>query len=72
MSRATSPPREADGERPSLEPRYAIARLHQRIFAGVTERVAPHGLTTLQFTTLSVLSRTALRSRRRSSRGVRS
>jgi DNA-binding MarR family transcriptional regulator len=36
---------------------YAIARLQQRVFAGVTERVAPHGLTTLQFTTLSVLSR---------------
>lgn len=36
---------------------YAVARLHQRVFAGITERVAPHGLTTLQFTTLSVLSR---------------
>ena len=36
---------------------YAIARLQQRILAGVTERVAPHGLTTLQFTTLSVLNR---------------
>ena len=36
---------------------YAVARLHQRIFAGITERVARHGLTTLQFTTLSVLSR---------------
>jgi DNA-binding MarR family transcriptional regulator len=36
---------------------YAVARLHQRIFAGITERVASYGLTTLQFTTLSVLSR---------------
>jgi len=36
---------------------YALARLHQRVFAGITERVAPSGLTTLQFTTLSVLSR---------------
>jgi DNA-binding MarR family transcriptional regulator len=36
---------------------YAIARLHQRLFASITERVAPHGLTTLQFTTLSVLGR---------------
>ena len=36
---------------------YAFARLHQRLFAGITERVAPYGLTTLQFTTLSVLSR---------------
>jgi DNA-binding MarR family transcriptional regulator len=36
---------------------YAMARLHQRMFAGITERVAPYDLTTLQFTTLSVLSR---------------
>jgi DNA-binding MarR family transcriptional regulator len=36
---------------------YAIARLQQRVFAGVSELVARHGLTTLQFTTLSVLSR---------------
>jgi DNA-binding MarR family transcriptional regulator len=36
---------------------YAVARLHQRLFAGITERVSPYGLTTLQFTTLSVLSR---------------
>ena len=36
---------------------YAVARLHQRVFAGVSDRVAPYDLTTLQFTTLSVLSR---------------
>ncbi len=36
---------------------YAVARLQQRLFAGITERVAPYGLTTLQFTTLSVLDR---------------
>ena len=36
---------------------YAIARLHQRVFAGITESVAPHGVTTLQYTTLSVLHR---------------
>ena len=44
---------------PRAEPgvSYAVARLHQRLFAGITERVAPYGLTTLQFTTLSVLSR---------------
>ena len=41
------------------EPRvsYAIGRLHQRVLAGISERVAPYDLTTLQFTTLSVLSR---------------
>ena len=36
---------------------YAVARLHQRLFASISEHVAPYGLTTLQFTTLSVLSR---------------
>src|SRR3954451_12831609 len=45
---------EADG---TAEPRisYAIARLHQRVFASVSELAARHGLTALQFTTLSVL-----------------
>ena len=47
---------EADG---TAEPRisYAIARLHQLVFASVSEVAARHGLTALQFTTLSVLSR---------------
>jgi len=36
---------------------YALARLHQRVLGGISERVGPYGLTTLQFTTLSVLSR---------------
>jgi DNA-binding MarR family transcriptional regulator len=46
----------ADG---TAEPRisYAIARLHQLVFASVSELAARHGLTALQFTTLSVLSR---------------
>jgi DNA-binding MarR family transcriptional regulator len=35
---------------------YAIARLHQLVFASVSEVAARHGLTALQFTTLSVLS----------------
>jgi DNA-binding MarR family transcriptional regulator len=49
----------ADEPAASTEPgiSYAVARLHQRVFAGITERVATYGLTTLQFTTLSVLSR---------------
>src|SRR3954470_19006008 len=43
----------------STEPRisYAIARLHQLVFGSVSERAARHGLTALQFTTLSVLNR---------------
>jgi DNA-binding MarR family transcriptional regulator len=36
---------------------YAIARLQQLVLTGVSECVAPSGLTALQFTTLSVLSR---------------
>jgi DNA-binding MarR family transcriptional regulator len=47
---------EADG---TTNPRisYAIARLHQLVFASVSEIAARYGLTALQFTTLSVLSR---------------
>jgi DNA-binding MarR family transcriptional regulator len=46
----------ADG---TAEPRisYAIARLHQLVFASVSELAARHRLTALQFTTLSVLNR---------------
>ena len=41
------------------EPRisYAIARLHQLVFASISELAARQGLTALQFTTLSVLNR---------------
>lgn len=51
------------GDRPkgdlTMEPgiSYAIARLHQLVFAAVSARAARHGLTALQFTTLSVLNR---------------
>ena len=43
----------------TAEPRisYAIARLHQLVFASVSDVAARHGLTALQFTTLSVLNR---------------
>jgi DNA-binding MarR family transcriptional regulator len=52
-------PAEVRSAGPRTEPgvSYAVARLHQRLFASITESVSPHGLTTLQFTTLSVLSR---------------
>jgi len=36
---------------------YAIARLHQLVFASVSELTARYKLTALQFTTLSVLNR---------------
>jgi len=53
----------SDSKRPeteaAAEPRisYAIARLHQLVFSSVSELAARHGLTALQFTTLSVLNR---------------
>lgn len=41
----------------SKEPRisYVIARLERAVRAAINDRVRPHGLTTLQYTTLSVL-----------------
>jgi DNA-binding MarR family transcriptional regulator len=44
---------------PELEPRisYAVARLERAIRQGINRRVKPYGLTTLQYTTLSVLGR---------------
>ena len=51
---------DADREGPaSTEPRisYAIARLQQLVLGAVSEVTARHGLTALQFTTLSVLNR---------------
>jgi DNA-binding MarR family transcriptional regulator len=41
----------------AAEPRisYVIARLERAVRAAINERVRPHGLTTLQYTTLSVL-----------------
>jgi hypothetical protein len=41
----------------AVEPRisYVVARLERAIRAAVQERVRPYGLTTLQYTTLSVL-----------------
>jgi len=43
----------------TAEPRisYAVARLERAVRAGIAERVGPYGLTTLQYTTLSVLNR---------------
>jgi DNA-binding MarR family transcriptional regulator len=41
----------------SPEPRvsYVVARLERAVRAGINQRVRPYGLTTLQYTTLSVL-----------------
>jgi DNA-binding MarR family transcriptional regulator len=46
-------------QRDEIEPRfsYVIARLERAVRAAINERVQPYGLTTLQYTTLSVLGR---------------
>ena len=54
MSRAVRSEPQAVGE-PGIS--YAVARLQQLVFDAVSERVSRYGLTVLQFTTLSVLSR---------------
>jgi DNA-binding MarR family transcriptional regulator len=43
----------------SPEPRisYVVARLERALRVEINERVRPHGLTTLQYTTLSILGR---------------
>jgi DNA-binding MarR family transcriptional regulator len=53
-----SAPKPAETDVPAA-PRisYAIARLHQLVFSSISELAARHGLTALQFTTLSVLNR---------------
>jgi DNA-binding MarR family transcriptional regulator len=49
----------ADARTGRTEPRisYAVARLDRAVRAAIAERVVPYGLTTLQYTTLSVLHR---------------
>jgi DNA-binding MarR family transcriptional regulator len=53
----TEVPDSADAASVSVEPRisYVIARLERAVRAQINERLRPHGLTTLQYTTLSVL-----------------
>jgi DNA-binding MarR family transcriptional regulator len=53
-----APASQPDDERPQ-EPRisYVVARLERAIRQAINDRVKPYGLTTLQYTTLSVLGR---------------
>ena len=55
----SEPARNPEPERAPPEPRlsYVVARLERAIRAEINERVKPHGLTTLQYTTLSILER---------------
>ncbi|HUK44359.1 MAG TPA: MarR family transcriptional regulator [Gaiellaceae bacterium] len=51
---AVAGPREETGE-PGIS--YVVARLERAVRAAINELVKPYGLTTLQYTTLSVLGR---------------
>jgi DNA-binding MarR family transcriptional regulator len=55
----SEPVRIADSAESQQEPRisYVVARLERAIRQAINDRVKPYGLTTLQYTTLSVLGR---------------
>jgi DNA-binding MarR family transcriptional regulator len=55
----SEPARSPELERAQPEPRvsYVVARLERALRVEINERVKPHGLTTLQYTTLSILGR---------------
>ena len=55
----SEPARRPETERQLLEPRisYVVARLDRALRSEINERVGPYGLTTLQYTTLSILER---------------
>jgi DNA-binding MarR family transcriptional regulator len=59
MARMSNPARADTAKAEVAEPRisYVIARLERAIRKAITTRVKPYGLTTLQYTTLSVLQR---------------
>lgn len=48
---------EADSLQPEPRISYVVARLERAVRMEINERVKPHGLTTLQYTTLSILGR---------------
>jgi DNA-binding MarR family transcriptional regulator len=48
---------DVSSERAAPRISYAVARLERAVRAAIAERVAPYGLTTLQYTMLSVLHR---------------
>jgi DNA-binding MarR family transcriptional regulator len=48
---------EPEGQQPEPRLSYVVARLERALRAEINERVKPHGLTTLQYTTLSILER---------------
>jgi DNA-binding MarR family transcriptional regulator len=46
-----------DADAAELHVSYVVARLERAVRNAIADRVGPHGLTTLQYTTLSVLGR---------------
>ena len=46
---------EPDHQQPEPRVSYVVARLERAVRVEINERVKPHGLTTLQYTTLSIL-----------------
>ena len=56
MSEAARVP-EPDWQQPEPRISYVVARLERAVRVEINERVKPHGLTTLQYTTLSILER---------------
>jgi len=63
-------PQPADEQLPEPRISYVVARLERAVRQAINELVKPYGLTTLQYTTLSVLGRRGS-SRTRSSRAAR-
>jgi DNA-binding MarR family transcriptional regulator len=52
--------RSADPTHPEPRISYVVARLERAVRAAINDRVRPYGLTTLQYTTLSILERGGL------------
>jgi DNA-binding MarR family transcriptional regulator len=57
MTQAARVPQPENDPRPEPRISYVVARLERAIRQAINKRVKPYGLTTLQYTTLSVLGR---------------
>jgi DNA-binding MarR family transcriptional regulator len=57
MTEPAPAPQPRDDQQPEPRISYVVARLERAIRQAINERVKPYGLTTLQYTTLSVLGR---------------
>src|SRR3954447_24316357 len=57
MTQAARVPQPEEDPQPEPHVSYVVARLERAVRQAIQERVKPYGLTTLQYTTLSVLGR---------------